>query len=473
MIARTRKLAGIVAFSLVAACAAMVVAQQAGLAQTSVTIDLQTTRHAGSFNVPLDKSQILRLDVPFVDLSIGNPGVADVLAMTNRTIYVLGKSIGSTNLSIFGDNKSLIAVIDIVVSFDIAGLKSSLFEHLPNQKISVRTAAGSVVLSGTVSSASHLSRALSIAERFAPDQVTNLMKVAGSQQVLLEVRFAEIQRSAVKELGFNTDVFKGGPNSFKLLTGQGIGAASFLAATLGFTGGGWTVTTFFDALEEVNLVKTLAEPNLVAMSGDTASFLAGGEFPIPVAQSSDSGGSTITIEFKQFGVGLSFTPTVLDNGLINLVVNPEVSAIDPTTSVQVGSISVPGLIVRRATTTVELRDGESFAIAGLLQDDFQDQVRQVPLLGDVPILGALFRSSNFQHNETELVIIVTPHLVRPVPAGSLLAPTDTFIPPSDFDLFLLGRTEAPGSGAGKPGAGMLLGSQSAGGISGQYGHIIE
>ncbi len=473
MIAETRRLAGNVAFSLVAAWAALVVVPQAGLAQAPVTIDLQTERHAGSFNVPLNKSQVLRLDVPFADLNIGNPGIADVLAVTNRTIYVLGKSIGSTNLSIFADDKSFIAVVDIVVSFDIAALKSSLFEHLPEEKISVRAAAGSVVLSGTVSSASHLSRALSIAERFAPDQVTNLMKVEGSQQVLLEVRFAEVERRAIKELGFNTDFFEGGSNSFTLLTGQGPNPQSFLAATLGFAGGAWSLTTLFDALEQRNVLKTLAEPNLVAMSGDTASFLAGGEFPIPVAQSSDSGGSTITIEFKQFGVGLSFTPTVLADGLINLVVNPEVSFIDPTLSVVVNGISVPGLQVNRATTTVELRDGESFAIAGLLQDNFADQVRQVPVLGDIPILGTLFRSSEFERKETELVIIVTPHLVRPVPEGSLAAPTDTFIPPSDFDLFLFGRTEAPGSGAGKPGAGMLLGVQGAGGISGRYGHIIE
>jgi pilus assembly protein CpaC len=216
------------------------------------------------------------------------------------------------------------------------------------------------------------------------------------------------------------------------------------------------------------LTKTLAEPNLIALSGDTASFLAGGEFPIEVVQSGDTvgGDATISIEFKEFGVSLAFTPTVLDNGLINLVVTPEVSALDFSVAVR----GVPGLTTRRATTTVELRDGQSFAIAGLLQDDFSDTIDQIPLLGDVPILGALFRSSQFKKNETELVIIVEPHLVKPAPIGSLATPADNFIPPSEPDIWLLGRLEASGSGIPREGG---LAAQGAGGIGGHYGHIIK
>jgi pilus assembly protein CpaC len=228
------------------------------------------------------------------------------------------------------------------------------------------------------------------------------------------------------------------------------------------------VDSLIQSLESRGIARRLAEPNLVALSGDTASFLAGGEFPIEVAQSgaTATGTAAITIEFKEFGVALAFTPTVLDDGLINLVVEPEVSALD----FSVARNGVPGLTTRRASTTVELRDGQSFAIAGLLQDDFTDTIEQLPLLGEVPVLGALFRSSQFQKNETELVIIVESHLVKPAPIGSLATPADNFIPPSEPDIWLFGRVEAPGSGIPREGG---LAAQGAGGIGGHYGHIIK
>ena len=444
-------------------------------AQTAVTIDLQEMRHGGEFVVPLHKSQILRVDQPFVDLSVGDPEIADILPLTDRTVYVLGKALGTTNLSIFGPEKSLIAVIDVAVTFDIEGLKRSLFEHLPEQTINIRAANGSLVLSGTVSSADKLSRVLAVAERFAPQATINLLSVSGSQQVLLVVRFAEVSRSASKDIGFNTDVaFLDQPTDFSLSTGSFFpGAAAitgFGTLSLARVVGDWTLTAVFDALEEKGLSKTLAEPTLIVLSGDTASFLAGGEFPVPVSQEEEA----ISVEFKSFGVSLSFTPTVLDNDLINLVVRPEVSEIDVTRSVAIiaGADPVPGIKTRRATTTVELRDGQSFAIAGLLQNNFSDTLQQLPGLGDVPILGALFRSAEFEREETELVVLVTPHLVRPVSAGSLAAPTDAFIPPSDIDLFLFGRIEAPESGQPEA-AARLMGMQGAGGISGNYGHIIQ
>ncbi len=213
------------------------------------------------------------------------------------------------------------------------------------------------------------------------------------------------------------------------------------------------------------------------MSGDTASFLAGGEFPVPVAQDSSNagGGATITVEFKQFGVSLAFTPTVLDDDLINLIVSPEVSSIDRAESVSFGGFQIPGLKTRRATTTVELRDGQSFAIAGLIQSDFSDTVDQFPTLGDTPVLGALLRSSDFRQKETELVIIVTPYLVKPAPAGALATPVESFVPPSEYDLFFRGKIEDSTSGMGGPASGSsaVLNRRTAGGIQGPHGHIIQ
>ena len=448
-------------------------------AQPKIVVQGDVTKHAGEFVVAINKSQILQLDVPFEDLLVGNSAIADVLALTDRTIYILGKALGSTSLTIYGREKKLIAVLDLVVSADIDGLKARLFEIMPEEKIEIRTANGALVLSGTVSGGSTMDDILAVAERFAPGLVTNLMAVEGSQQVMLKVRFVEMKRSVIKDLGFNFNLFYG---DFAFTSGN-----TFLGNPGGISGGTETITlidpsfgaaailggpgaigavgidVLLSALETKGLTKTLAEPNLIALSGDTASFLAGGEFPIEVQQEA---ADAISIEFKEFGVSLAFTPTVLDDGLINLVVTAEVSAIDRTVTVS----GTPGLTTRRATTTVELRDGQSFAIAGLLQDDFSDTIEQLPLLGDIPILGALFRSSKFQKNETELVIIVEPHLVKPAPAGSLATPADNFIPPSEADIWLFGRVEAPGSGIPRDGG---LAAKGAGGIEGHYGHIIK
>ena len=453
-------------------------------AQSRVVTVSDETKHAGEFVVPINKSQILQMDVPFSDLLVGNAEIADVLALTDRSIYVLGKALGSTSLTIYGRNRSLIAVMDLVVTYDINGLKTRLFELLPDESIEVRPLNASIVLSGTVSSATKMKRAATVAAQFTGDEerVVNMMSVKGSQQVLLAVRFSEMTRSASKDIGLSsalvgddfaivTGASPGSDLAFGTsLPGTGVALTGTLATFTGFASG---VTTFglgngtglalaFDALESKGLSKTLAEPNLIALSGETASFLAGGEFPIPVA--SEDG---ITVTFKEFGVSLSFTPTVLDDGLINLVVSPEVSSVDRTLVVNLGAgdSDIPGISTRRATTTVELRDGQSFAIAGLLQDDFSDNIEQFPFLGDLPILGALFRSTDFQRNETELVILVTPHLVQPAPAGALATPTDNFIPPSDANLFLMGRMEDPQSGIGPLGGG--------GGIDGSYGHIIK
>jgi pilus assembly protein CpaC len=437
------------------------------------------SRHAGTFVVPFHQSQILRLNEPFTSLSVGEPKIADVLPLTDRSIYVLGKELGTTSLTIYGRNNSLIAVADITVSFDIEGLKRRLFELMPEEKIEVRPADGALILSGFVTSGKHASQILEVAGRYGQGKITNLLAVKGSQQVMLSVRFAEVGRSVVKDLGLNTGVqLNSRTNTYAITSGDALlrGAIAATSFATGVTSairlGNVTLNLLFDALEKKGAVKTLAEPNLIALSGDTASFLAGGEFPVPVAQAGAAGGApTITIEYKAFGVALAFTPTVIGDDLINILVSPEVSRIDPNNSITLAGFQIPGLTTRRAKTTVELRDGESFAIAGLLQNDFQDTVRQFPLLADIPILGALLRSTDFQRNETELVIIVTPHLVKPSPPGALTTPADRFVLPSDLELFGFGRVES--SASGLPASTGTLNRAGAGGVEGRYGHIIK
>lgn len=457
-------------------------------AQGQVVYEMDTNAYGGEFSVPLNKSRVLRVSRPFADLRVGNPDIADVLPLTTQNVYILGKKPGSTSLSILGPDRSPIAVVDLMVSFDTEGIKRRLYELMPSEKIEVRGSASTVVLSGVVSSADAAASAQTIADSFASGKVTNLLQVKGSQQVMLAVRFAEMKRSVVKQLGVETNLLSTGSDATLGVNTGGVLAQAFGTISLtDITFGQTSLDVYLDALEQKGVVKTLAEPNLIALSGETASFLAGGEFPIPVAQNatnvSESGTVTgaITVEFKKFGVGLAFTPTVRDDDVINLVVAPEVSAIDRATEAGVGGFSVPGLTTRRAETTVELRDGQSFAIAGLLQSDFSDTIRQFPFLGDLPIIGALFRSAGYQKGETELVIIITPHLVQPASSPDKLAlPTDNFVPPDEFSLFTMGRTEGWTSGApeAKPDAdaGSVVSAkpqQPVGGLDGSYGHIIQ
>ena len=422
-------------------------------------------------SVAVNKSQVLHVDRPFTDLAVGKSEIADVIALTNQSVYVLGKSIGSTTLSIYGQNHQLIAVINVVVTPDAGDIKAELHQILPHERIEVRSANGSVLLSGLVSNAEAAAKAVEIAQQYASGKIVNMMTVKGTQQVMLAVKIAEMDRTVARDLGIKPSVLLGSNASFNLKTLDVVDPNAFASGLLNWKTGFLSLTTLIDALEQKNLVKILAEPDLVALSGDTASFLAGGEFPVPQVQSSTGTLPTVTVEFKQFGVSLAFTPTVIDGDLINLVVAPEVSQVDTSNAVTVSGFSIPGISTRRARTTVELRDGQSFAIAGLLQSNITDQVRQLPGLGEVPILGALFRDTTFQNKETELVIIVTPSLIKPAPAGSLASPTDTFVPPSTADLFFKGEVEKPGSGL--PGARRTLGVSTGGGFDGQYGYIIK
>ncbi len=408
-------------------------------------VEASTETKSVSAQVLKDGNITLRSDEAFSEVRVADTKIADVVILTNRAFHINGKARGKTSVMIYDNKKRLLDVINVEVNLDIQGLKKSLYETFPKERIEVRRMAGKIYLSGDVSTSRIAEQASKIAAAYAgtEDDVTSGLVVRDSHQVMLEVRFVEATRSAIKELGVGLLVQQAGKFSFASGVGA-LGNSSALSAILQDSFGPTNVDVRIDALEEKGVIRTLAEPNLVSMSGETASFLAGGEFPIPVAGQNGQ----ITITYRQFGVGLSFTPTVLDDGIINLKVSPEVSQLDPTNSVRVAGVEVPSLSISRATTTVELRNSQSFAIAGLLQNTSTNRASQVPWLGDVPILGSLFRSTRYKNNETELVIIITPRLVQPVSDISELAtPLDGYTNPSEFDFFLGGSIDGKGTKA--------------------------
>jgi len=422
-------------------------------------------------NVPMNRAVVLESDTPFAELSVANPGIADISTLSDKTIYVLGKTPGRTTMTLLSPDGKLISNVEVHVTPDIEEFKERLQQILPGEQIEVRTANDGIVLSGTVSSTAKLDRALDLANRYSPDKVSNLMMVAGTHQVMLKVRFAEMQRSVSKSLsssigarggdnmgiGIATGTLADGVNSGNVNLREGVEGA----IGLGFTAGSLEFGVLLEALESKGVVRTLAEPNLTALSGQEAKFLAGGEYPIPVA----SGNGTISIEYKPFGVELNFTPVVVDGDTINLQINASVSSIDTTTTLQQGGFTVNAFKRRETSTTVEMLDGESFAIAGLLQDDFRDLSGQVPWLGDIPILGTLFRSTDYQRNQSELVIIVTPHLVTPTRGEAFALPTDRVRIPTEQELFLFGRTAGKQRGA--------AGEVSRQDFAGSYGYTME
>jgi len=453
-------------------------------------------------NVVMDDTIVMRTDTPFREVRVANADVADVVVLTNKTFQVLGKKNGRTNVMLYDASNKLVDIVDVRVGYDIKDLRRTLYDTFPEEKVRVREMAGGIYISGDVRDGNTAERIVKIAQAYAPENVTNGLSVRDSHQVMLEVKFIEATRDVVKNLGVGLLVQQGnsflGGSQSDLFPVDAIDplttiANAGLAATGFATSGSTAINATIDALEENGVIRTLAEPNLVAMSGDTASFLAGGEFPIPIAQ--DEG--QISIEFRQFGVSLSFTPTVLNDGIINLKVAPEVSQIDTSNAVNIGSgVFVPGLRVRRADTTIELRNSQSFAIAGLLENNLSNNKSQIPWLGDVPVLGSLFRSSSYQKSETELVIIVTPRLVQPArDLRDLATPLDHSIVPNEQEFFLNGqmngvsgkssllgeqarpaRTEGYNS-AGKttpePTTKKVQGPKSSGGLTAEYGYALQ
>lgn len=435
-------------------------------AQTSVTVETAANRHV---YVTQFKSVTIRLGKPFASTVVGAPDIADVLPMSDRVIYVQGKKLGTTNVSAFDQEKHLIAIIDITVSLDAASIARQIRSSTGSRGIHVTSSNGQVVLSGVARDAAMADRAVSIAKAATPTlPVINAMSVASAQQVMLKVRFLEVTREAGRDLGVNWYVSHSG-RGFNTGLGQptqvdqspaatpgGIPLFQTLSTFAGSTTGApfgvaianlvnnnsTSVDLMVSALETKGLVRSLAEPDLVALSGDTASFLAGGEIPVPVVQSSTGSVPIINVQYKPFGVQLTFSPTVLADSVINLRLAPSVSELDYTNAVTISGFQIPALTKREARTTIELRDGQSFAIAGLLQSRGSRNIGQIPWIGSVPVLGALFRSTAFQQNETDLVVIVTPHLVQPAAPGQHLAsPLERTVPGNDIDMFLMGRME--------------------------------
>lgn len=437
------------------------------------TVAIAAGGYAGEVAIALNKSKVLELDRAFDSASVANPDIADIVPLSSRSVYVFGQALGSTSLTLTGADGDVLAVVDVAVTYDVDRLRRHLYRTFPDERVAIRPTDAGIVLDGAVSNATRLDDILAIAQRYAPDAVTNLLTVTRNRQVMLHVRFAEMQRQLVKQLGVNLGaVFDDGTSVFSFNSGDGasVDPLAFATGAFGLTSGNWNIDALIDVLEQKGIVRLLAEPNLISRSGDTASFLAGGEFPVPVSSETSGGFAEISVEFKEFGIGLSFTPTVVGDDLINLELFTEVSDIDESNSVSTGQgLQIPGLTVRRANTTIELRTGQSFAIAGLLSDEFRDNVRQVPGAGDVPVLGSLFRSSGYQSNQTELVVIVTPHLVRPATPDALKTPLENYVPPDEVDLFLRGEVGRRTGAA----AGHTLGVSASGGIAGPHGYILE
>ncbi len=423
------------------------------LVSLNTAVPAQAQQRAREITLEVGGGQPVNLPAPAASVFTSAPEIADVQASGPQAFFIIAKAPGRASVyALSSDNKPL-ASFTVVVSMPLSDLKARLSAQVPNAAVDVLSTGNGITLTGSVSSPAAARQIVELAERYVGQgqTVTNRLTVAAAAQVNLRVRVAEVSRQVTKELGVNFEsMFNIGSFAIGIATGRSIlDAAGNLiraAAPTNSIGGRYRssngrvdINAVVDALAEDGLITMLAEPNLTAMSGETASFLAGGEFPIPVAQYD----RTTTIQFKKYGVSLDFVPTVMSGGQISIKVRPEVSELSNNGAVIIDSIRIPGLTVRRAETTIELASGQSFAIAGLLQNSTAATLDAVPGLGDVPVLGALFHSSKFRRNETELVIVVTPYLVRPVSAANALsAPTDGFVAASDLERIFLNRAQS-------------------------------
>ena len=420
----------------------------------------------GKVRMAVNKTQVLTTKQPYKQVSVGQPDIADVNLINPNSILVTAKKTGTTQLIVWDDaGRSQMA--DVVVNMDLDALNGELKTMFPGSKITGTAMGGAIALRGQVSDLRTAEQAVAVAGPYSP-KVMNFIEVAGGQQVMLQVRFAEVSRRATNALGVNfagTDgTFSFGSNIGQLAPSgfqQGPGTAGALQTNVG-TGvsifgsgavGDVAFRYFIQAMRQNNLLRILAEPNLIAISGQEASFLAGGEFPIPVPQSGVGGGSTITIDYREFGVRLRFVPIVLGDGRIRLKMSPEVSDLDFSSPLTIQGSNIPIVNKRTVTTTVELADGQTLAIAGLLNNNMAATRDVTPLLGDLPILGTLFRSTRYTRQETELVVLVTPKLVEPMNPNQIPAlPGEVWRHPNEAEQYIIGDIggEVP-SGNLKPG----------------------
>nr|WP_322015028.1 type II and III secretion system protein family protein [Paraburkholderia sp. J12] len=414
-----------------------------------------------SIVVPLGKSILVPIDEPVRNRTLGDPSVAQATMVSPQTLYVLGESVGTTNMIIQGRSGAC-EVIDVVVNADAGGLQASLAQLLPDEHdIRVSTAADNLVLMGHVSSAQAAQQAAQIATVYSVAHgqsgngtkggVLNMLTVDSPEQVMLEVKVAEVDKTLIDQLGAAVNIQGGfGSWSGALVSNLLAGVSSAIGIS---KANNKPFQLSVDAQKTDNLVKILAEPNLVTISGQEATFLAGGEVFIPVPQSSAGTGATaIVLQEEEYGVGLKFTPTVLGNGRINLKVSPEVSELSPTgVTISAANVSgtsiLPLITTRRASTTVQMRDGESFAIGGLISNNVTGSLKALPGIGELPVLGALFRSTSFQQDRSELVFVVTPHLVHPVQTAQYRLPTDSFTQPNEADVYATGDMEGRAAAA--------------------------
>jgi len=433
-------------------------------------------RESTSVSVPLGKSLLVPMPEPVRNRTIGNPAVAQATMVSSQTLYILGLSVGTTNMIVQGKSGAC-RVIDVAVGADAGGLQASLQQLMPSERdIRVTTAAGTIVLSGTVSSSQAAQQAVQIAHAYGDStgdtaaggkpgngSVLNMLAVTSPQQVMLEVKVAEVSKTLINQMGSAFNI-QGGFGSWSgalvsnLLAGVASGAIFNKANNKPFS-------IAADVQNTDNLVKILAEPNLVTISGQEATFLAGGRIFIPIPQSGSNGVSSITLQEEEFGVALKFTPTVLANGRISLKVAPEVSELSQTgvtlSASNIGGTSIlPLITTRRASTTVQMSDGESFAIGGLIKDNATGALKAIPGVGEVPVLGALFRSTSFQQDRTELIFLITPHLVKPLQTADVPLPTDSFSKPNEADVYATGNMEGRG-GVRKAGAQPANGAAAA------------
>jgi pilus assembly protein CpaC len=427
------------------------------VAQT-VTYDLTTTS-VMRINLPVSQAVTVVISGPVGKVVAADPTIADAQPITDRSIYIVGRAFGTTTVNLYSATGTPVGLLAVEVGADTADMQRSIRTAVPTSNVKVRTANGRVALSGTVGDADSMQKVMAIVAQYGSPAVINTITLTGGQQVNLEVRILEAQRDAGRDLGIQwggsvggvKTTINGGPND------PAADAASFSSFITSIISGGISLNATISALEAKHVVRTLADPNLTTLSGVNASFLAGGQVPIRTV---DNNGNT-ALSFKDFGVRLVFQPVVLDGDRIQIHLTPEVSGIGSFTS-----SGDPVFNTRTLDATVELRDGQSFSVAGLLQNDTQLSQNQLPWLGDVPILGALFKSSSFQKHETELVVIVTPRLVQPsTPGQNIATPLDGTQPANDAEFFALGQMEVTPK--------MLKAFQSGAGAPGPYGYIID